>query len=176
MDTNALNELVEGILAIFNTQVIRIVLYGSYARETNTSESDVDIALLLNGNLNENTEDKLSDLVVDLNLKYDKVFSVIDIDYAVQMCIRDRVCYGYNQEEAMEEASRCLNCKNAKCIQGCPVSINIQEFVAKVKDGDIEGAYKVIGESSALPAICGRVCPQESQCESKCIRGIKRCV
>ena len=85
----------------------------------------------------------------------------------------EEVCYGYNQEEAMEEASRCLNCKNAKCIQGCPVSINIPEFVAKVKDGDIEGAYKVIGESSALPAICGRVCPQESQCESKCIRGIK---
>lgn len=67
----------------FDTQVIRIVLYGSYARGTNTSESDVDVALLLNGNLNEKTEDKLSDLVVDLNLKYDKVFSVIDIDYAV---------------------------------------------------------------------------------------------
>ena len=83
MDTNALNELVEGILAIFNNLVIRIVLYGSYARGNNTSESDVDVALLLNGNLNESTEDKLSDLVVDLNLKYDKVFSVIDIDYAV---------------------------------------------------------------------------------------------
>ena len=65
----------------------------------------------------------------------------------------DEVCYGYNKEEAMEEASRCLNCKNAKCIQGCPVSINIPGFIAKVKDGDIEGAYKVIGESSALPAI-----------------------
>ena len=76
----------------------------------------------------------------------------------------EEVCYGYNQEEAMEEASRCLNCKNAKCIQGCPVSINIPGFIAKIKDGDIEGAYKVIGESSALPAICGRVCPQESQC------------
>ena len=85
----------------------------------------------------------------------------------------EEVCYGYNKEEAMEEASRCLNCKNAKCIQGCPVSINIPGFISKVKDGDIEGAYKVIGESSALPAICGRVCPQESQCESKCIRGIK---
>lgn len=83
MDTKALNELVEGILAIFNNQVMRIVLYGSYARGTNTSESDVDVALLLNGKLNDNTEDKLSDLVVDLNLKYDRVFSVIDIDYAV---------------------------------------------------------------------------------------------
>ena len=82
MDTNVLNELVEGILDIFNTQVIRIVLYGSYAKGTNTSESDVDVASLLNGNLNERTEDKLPDLVVDLNLKYDKVFSVIDIDYA----------------------------------------------------------------------------------------------
>lgn len=83
MDKNALKKLVDGILAIFNTQVIQIVLYGSYARGTNTSESDVDVALLLNGKLNENREDKLSDLVVDLNLKYDKVFSVIDIDYAV---------------------------------------------------------------------------------------------
>ena len=85
----------------------------------------------------------------------------------------EEVCYGYNQEEAMEEASRCLNCKNAKCIQGCPVSINIPGFIAKIKDGDIEGAYHVISESSALPAICGRVCPQETQCESKCVRGIK---
>ena len=85
----------------------------------------------------------------------------------------EEVCYGYNQEEAMEEASRCLNCKNAKCIQGCPVSINIPGFIAKIKDGDIEGAYHVISESSALPAICGRVCPQESQCEGRCIRGIK---
>ncbi len=83
MDTKALNELVEGILAIFNNQVMRIVLYGSYARGTNTSESDVDVGLLLNGKLNDNTEDKLSDLVVDLNLKYDRVLSVIDIDYAV---------------------------------------------------------------------------------------------
>lgn len=83
MDAKALKELVDGILAIFNTQVVRIVLYGSYARGTNTSESDVDVALLLEGSLDESTEDKLSDLVVDLNLKYDKVFSVIDIDYAV---------------------------------------------------------------------------------------------
>ena len=76
-------------------------------------------------------------------------------------------------EEAMEEASRCLNCKNAKCIQGCPVSIDIPAFIQEVKEGNIEEAYKVIGKSSALPAICGRVCPQESQCEGKCIRGIK---
>lgn len=85
----------------------------------------------------------------------------------------EEVCYGYNKEEAMEEAVRCLNCKNAKCIEGCPVSINIPGFVSAVKEGNIEEAYKVIGESSALPAICGRVCPQESQCECKCIRGIK---
>ena len=85
----------------------------------------------------------------------------------------DEVCYGYNKEEAMDEASRCLGCKNAKCIQGCPVNINIPGFIAQIKEGKMEEAYKVIGESSALPAICGRVCPQESQCESKCIRGIK---
>ncbi len=85
----------------------------------------------------------------------------------------EEVCYGYNKEEAMEEASRCINCKNAKCIEGCPVSINIPAFIHEVKEGNFEEAYKIIGKSSALPAVCGRVCPQESQCEGKCIRGIK---
>ena len=85
----------------------------------------------------------------------------------------EEVCYGYNQEEAMEEASRCINCKNAQCIKGCPVGINIPAFIHEVKEGNIEEAYKIIGQSSALPAVCGRVCPQESQCEGKCIRGIK---
>ena len=85
----------------------------------------------------------------------------------------EEVCYGYNKEEAMEEATRCINCKNAKCIEGCPVSINIPGFISKVKEGSFEEAYKVISESSALPAVCGRVCPQESQCEGRCIRGIK---
>ena len=85
----------------------------------------------------------------------------------------EEVCLGYNQEEAMEEANRWLGCKNAKCVQGCPVSIDIPGFIKEVKEGNIEEAYKVIGKSSALPAICGRVCPQESQCEGKCIRGIK---
>lgn len=85
----------------------------------------------------------------------------------------DEVCLGYNKEEAMEEASRCLNCKNAKCVQGCPVSINIPAFIHQVKEGNFEEAYQIISESSALPAVCGRVCPQETQCEGKCIRGIK---
>ena len=85
----------------------------------------------------------------------------------------EEVCLGYNKDEAMEEASRCINCKNAQCIKGCPVSINIPEFIHEVKEGDFEKAYEVISESSALPAVCGRVCPQESQCEGKCIRGIK---
>lgn len=85
----------------------------------------------------------------------------------------DEVCLGYNKEEAMEEATRCLNCKNARCVQGCPVSIDIPAFIHQVKEGNIEEAYKIIGKSSALPAVCGRVCPQESQCEGKCIRGIK---
>ncbi len=85
----------------------------------------------------------------------------------------DEVCLGYNKEEAVEEATRCINCKNAKCIQGCPVAINIPAFIEQVKLGNIEEAYKIISESSALPAVCGRVCPQESQCEGKCIRGIK---
>ena len=85
----------------------------------------------------------------------------------------DEVCLGYNADEAMEEASRCINCKNAKCMQGCPVSINIPAFVHEVKEGNFEKAYQIISESSALPAICGRVCPQESQGEGKCIRGSK---
>lgn len=85
----------------------------------------------------------------------------------------EEVCLGYNKEEAMEEASRCINCKNAQCIKGCPVAINIPAFIEQVKEGNIEKAYQVISESSALPAVCGRVCPQESQCEGKCIRGIK---
>ena len=85
----------------------------------------------------------------------------------------DEVCLGYNADEAMEEASRCINCKNAKCMQGCPVSIKIPALVHEVKVGNFEKAYQIISESSALPAICGRVCPQESQCEGKCIRGIK---
>lgn len=85
----------------------------------------------------------------------------------------EEVCLGYNREEAMEEAARCINCKNAQCIKGCPVAINIPGFIEKVKNGDVEAAYQIISESSALPAVCGRVCPQESQCEGKCIRGIK---
>ena len=85
----------------------------------------------------------------------------------------DEVCLGYNMEEAMCEAERCINCKNAQCMKGCPVSINIPAFIEQVKLGNIEAAYQIISESSALPAVCGRVCPQESQCEGKCIRGIK---
>ena len=80
----------------------------------------------------------------------------------------DEVCLGYNAEEAVEEAQRCIGCKNAKCVQGCPVSIDIPGFIAKVKEGWFEEAYQIIGQSSALPAICGRVCPQESQCEGQC--------
>lgn len=83
------------------------------------------------------------------------------------------VCLGYNKEEAMEEASRCIKCKNPKCVGGCPVAIDIPEFIREVEAGDFEEAAKVIAKSSALPAVCGRVCPQETQCEGRCIRGIK---
>ena len=85
----------------------------------------------------------------------------------------EEVCLGYNKEEAMEEANRCLGCKKAKCMEGCPVSINIPGFIHEVKEGNFEKAYQIISESSALPAVCGRVCPQETQCEGKCIRGMK---
>ena len=83
------------------------------------------------------------------------------------------VALGYTKEMALDEAQRCLNCKNMPCVKGCPVSIQIPDFIQKIKEEDFEGAYKVIAKSSSLPAVCGRVCPQESQCESKCVRGIK---
>ncbi|MBQ4416868.1 MAG: dihydropyrimidine dehydrogenase, partial [Butyrivibrio sp.] len=85
----------------------------------------------------------------------------------------EEVCYGYNKEEAENEASRCLNCKNPRCVQGCPVSIDIPGFIMKIKEGDVKGAYQVLSASSALPAVCGRVCPQETQCEGLCVRGVK---
>lgn len=83
------------------------------------------------------------------------------------------VSLGYTPEQAIDEAKRCLNCKNKPCISGCPVSIDIPAFISKVADGDFDGAYDVISKSSSLPAVCGRVCPQESQCEHNCVRGIK---
>ncbi len=85
----------------------------------------------------------------------------------------DEVALGYSLETALEEAGRCLNCKNKPCVSGCPVNIDIPGFIMKLKDGDIEGAYKKIAESSSLPAVCGRVCPQESQCENRCTMGVK---
>ena len=85
----------------------------------------------------------------------------------------DEVALGYTQEIAVAEAQRCLNCKNKPCVEGCPVSVAIPDFISKVKTGDFDGAYQVISESSSLPAVCGRVCPQETQCESKCTVGIK---
>ena len=85
----------------------------------------------------------------------------------------DEVALGYSEEQAIDEANRCLNCKNMPCVDGCPVKIHIPEFIAKIKDGEFEEAYQIITKSSSLPAVCGRVCPQESQCESNCVRGIK---
>jgi len=85
----------------------------------------------------------------------------------------DEVALGYSEQTAIDEAMRCLNCKNMPCVDGCPVKIHIPEFIGKIKEGDFEGAYQIISKSSSLPAVCGRVCPQETQCESKCIRGIK---
>lgn len=102
-----------------------------------------------------------------------KKVPVREQDAKVRATNFEEVCLGYNKEEAMEEAARCINCKNAQCVKGCPVAIDIPGFIEKVKTGDVEAAYQVISESSSLPAVCGRVCPQESQCEGKCIRGIK---
>ncbi|MGN0240628.1 MAG: NAD(P)-binding protein, partial [Candidatus Weimeria sp.] len=85
----------------------------------------------------------------------------------------EEVCLGYTEDEAVEEAKRCLNCKNPRCVGGCPVSINIPAFIHAVTERDFKKAYEIISESSSLPAVCGRVCPQETQCEGQCIRGIK---
>lgn len=85
----------------------------------------------------------------------------------------DEVAMGYSEETAVDEALRCLSCKNMPCVSACPVNIRIPEFISKVKEGDFEGAYQIISATSTLPAVCGRVCPQETQCESKCVRGIK---
>ncbi len=85
----------------------------------------------------------------------------------------EEVCYGYNLEEATTEASRCLHCKNPRCVQACPVSVKIPDFIAEVATGDINAAASIIAEDSSLPAVCGRVCPQESQCEGSCILGVK---
>ena len=85
----------------------------------------------------------------------------------------DEVALGYTEEMAIDEAARCLDCKNMPCVSGCPVKINIPSFISKIKEGEFEEAYQIITKSSSLPAVCGRVCPQETQCESKCVRGIK---
>ncbi|MDE6731572.1 MAG: NADPH-dependent glutamate synthase, partial [Oscillospiraceae bacterium] len=85
----------------------------------------------------------------------------------------EEVALGYTEEQALDEAERCLGCKNMPCKNGCPVAIDIPGFIGKIRDKDFEGAYQVIAKSSSLPAVCGRVCPQETQCESKCVRGIK---
>ena len=91
----------------------------------------------------------------------------------VRACNFDEVALGYSEETAIDEAMRCLGCKNMPCVDGCPVKIHIPEFIDEIKKGEFEKAYEIISQSSSLPAVCGRVCPQERQCESKCIRGIK---
>ena len=92
-------------------------------------------------------------------------------------CVRNKnfeeVSLGYTEEQAMEEATRCLKCKNRPCVGGCPVGVHIPDFIAEVAKGNFEEAYKIIKETNALPAVCGRVCPQENQCEGKCVREIR---
>lgn len=104
--------------------------------------------------------------------------SPIKVDMPVQDAnVRNKnfeeVALGYTVEQALEEAERCLQCKHQPCIAGCPVAVDIPGFIEKIKENDFEGAYQVIKRTSALPAVCGRVCPQETQCEQKCVRGIK---
>ena len=99
--------------------------------------------------------------------------SVREQEPAVRATNFEEVCYGYNVEEAQTEASRCLNCKNPRCVAACPVGINIPSFISKIAEGDFAAASSIIAADSSLPSICGRVCPQETQCEGSCILGIK---
>ena len=85
----------------------------------------------------------------------------------------DEVALGYTEEQALDEAQRCLQCKNPACVQGCPVNVPIKDFIHEIVEGNMDKAYEVIKSQNSLPAVCGRVCPQETQCESKCVRGIK---
>ena len=99
--------------------------------------------------------------------------AVREQDAKVRATNFEEVCYGYNVEEAMLEATRCLDCKNPRCVAACPVGIQIPRFIERLREGDMSGAAEVIGQDSSLPSICGRVCPQETQCEGACILGIK---
>ena len=94
-------------------------------------------------------------------------------DAAIRATNFKEVALGYTVQMAQDEAARCLQCKNAPCVSGCPVNVPIRDFIAQIRQGDYAGAYATIRSQNGLPAICGRVCPQETQCESKCIRGIK---
>ncbi len=96
-----------------------------------------------------------------------------ELDPLVRNQTFDEVVTGYTLEEAMKEANRCLECKHAPCMKGCPVNVRIPEFIHEVKEGNIQKAYEILVSENRLPAICGRVCPQENQCEGKCVRGIK---
>ena len=96
-----------------------------------------------------------------------------ELDPAYRASCFEEVAVGYSEEDAVNEAKRCLNCKNRPCVSGCPVNVRIPDFIAAVAEGDFERGYEIITGTNALPAVCGRVCPQESQCEGKCVRGIK---
>ena len=115
-------------------------------------------------------------VIAEVTSKMTDMFKQIPVreqDALVRATNFEEVCYGYNADEAIAEANRCLECKNAKCVEGCPVAIDIPAFISNIKKGEFDEAFQVIATSSALPAVCGRVCPQETQCEGKCIRGIK---
>jgi glutamate synthase (NADPH/NADH) small chain len=121
----------------------------------------------MNDNLNKNNEKKFKPKI---NLSKEKV-KMPHQPPLVRNKNFEEVALGYNGNNAREEAERCLNCKDRPCMQGCPVGVKIPEFISLINCGDFEGAYQKIKETNSLPAICGRVCPQETQCESKCLRG-----
>ncbi|MEG3047455.1 MAG: dihydropyrimidine dehydrogenase, partial [Mucinivorans sp.] len=99
--------------------------------------------------------------------------AVREQDPAIRATNFEEVCYGYNLDEATREASRCLNCKNPRCVAACPVGVHIPEFIAQIVKGDLAAAATVIARDNLLPSVCGRVCPQETQCEGQCVLGIK---
>jgi glutamate synthase (NADPH/NADH) small chain len=153
----------------FDEAMRRQGMYRTFEIATNTAEHICNLTSVVEQNIGTDTPYPTSDFVPNPKSRV----PVREQDPIVRSTNFEEVCYGYNQDEAVREAQRCISCKNPKCVTECPVSIDIPGFITQVKNGNIEEAARIIAKDSALPAVCGRVCPQETQCEGVCILGVK---